>query len=137
MKKVAACALLLLLTAAAPALAQPVSQTFPVGLEKAWDTTEKVLKHLGWDIDQADRSIGWITTDSRRLGGDDYGVYAKGTRHRLRIHLKADGANRTTITVERSVFKRERILWMDQDEPVKAEDQTVEKNLLSTIGKSF
>lgn len=135
--KVATCALLLVLTAAAPALAGPVSQTFPVPLEKAWTTTEKVLVHLGWEIDKADRSIGWITTDSRRLGGEDYGVYAKGLRHRLRIHLKAEGGNRTTITVERSVFKRERILWIDNDEPVKTDDQTVEKNLLSAIGGSF
>ena len=132
-----ACALLLLLAATAPALAGPLAQTFPVSLEKAWTTTEKVLVHLGWEIDKADRSIGWITTDSRRLGGEDYGVYAKGLRHRLRIHLKADGQSRTTISVERSVFKRERILWMDKDEPVRTEDQTVEKNVLSAIGKSF
>ena len=132
-----ACALLLLLAATAPALAGPLAQTFPVSLEKAWTTTEKVLKHLGWEIDQADRSIGWITTDSRRLEGEDYGVYAKGSRHRLRIHLKADGESRTTISVERSVFKRERILWMDKDEPVKTEDRTVEKHLLSAIGKSL
>jgi hypothetical protein len=39
--------------------------------------------------------------------------------------------------VERSVFKRERILWIDNDEPVKTDDQTVEKNLLSAIGGSF
>lgn len=135
--KVLALALSVVLAAAAPALAEPVSRTFPVSLERAWSTTEKILKHFGWDIDQADRSIGWITTDSRRLEGEDYGVYAKGSRHRLRIHLKADGESRTTISVERSVFKRERILWMDKDEPVKTEDQTVEKNVLSAIGKSF
>ena len=135
--KVLALALSVVLAAAAPALAEPVSRTFPVPLERAWSTTEKILKHFGWDIDQADRSIGWITTDSRRLEGEDYGVYAKGSRHRLRIHLKADGESRTTISVERSVFKRERILWMDKDEPVKTEDRTVEKHLLTAIGKSL
>lgn len=136
MKRVA-CLLLLVLALAAPAAAGPASQTFPVPLEKAWTTTEKVLKLLGWDIDKADRSIGWITTDSRRVEGEDYGVYAKGTRHRLRINLKAEGETRTTITVERTVFKRERILWMDKDEPVVTENQTVEKHLLSTIEKSL
>ncbi len=135
--KSVACVLFLLLVATAPALAGPPSQTFSVPLEKAWTTTEKVLKHLGWEIDQADRSIGWITTDSRKLGGEDFGVYAKGLRHRLRIHLKADGQSRTTISVERSVFKRERILWIDNDEPVKTDDQSVEKNLLTAIGQSF
>ena len=134
---VVALALAVVLAASAPALAEPVSQTFPVTLERAWSTTEKILKHFGWDIDQADRSIGWITTDSRRLEGEDYGVYAKGSRHRLRIHLKADGESRTRISVERSVFKRERILWMDKDEPVKTEDRTVEKHVLSAIGKSL
>ncbi len=135
--KVGACALLLLLAATVPALAGPPSQTFPVPLEKAWTTTEKVLKHLGWEIDQADRSIGWITTDSRRLSGEGFGVYEKGLRHRLRILLKADGEHRTTITVERSVFKRERILWIDSDEPVKTDDQSVEKSLLTAIGQAF
>ena len=131
-------AVALWLGVAAPALAaEPVAQTFPVGIERAWNTTEAVLKHLGWDIDKADRAIGWITTDSRRVEGEDYGVYAKGTRHRLRIHLKAAGEGRTTISVERSVFKRERILWMDKDEPVTTQDQTVEKSVLSAIGKSL
>ena len=131
-------AMMLWLGVAAPALAaEPVVQTFPVPVERAWSTTEAVLKHLGWDIDKADRAIGWITTDSRRVEGEDYGVYAKGTRHRLRVHLKAAGDNRTTISVERSVFKRERILWMDKDEPVTTQDQTVEKSVLSAIGKSL
>ena len=117
--------------------AEPVSQTFAVPVERAWSTTLAVLKHLGWDIDKEDRAIGWITTDSRRVEGEDYGVYAKGTRHRLRVTVKAAGEGRTTITVERSVFKRERILWMDNDEPITTTDQTVEKALLSAIGKSL
>src|SRR5205823_772946 len=73
----------------APVDAGSASQTFPVTLDRAWSIAEKVLKVLGWDLDKVDRSIGWITTDSRKLDGEDYGVYAKGTRHRLRVHLKA------------------------------------------------
>src|SRR3989338_8361824 len=131
-------AVVVLVALAGPAGAgEPVSQTFPVPVERAWTTTLAVLKHLGWDIDKEDRAIGWITTDSRRVGGEDYGVYAKGTRHRLRVTVKAAGEGRTTITVERSAFKRERILWMDNDEPITTTDQTVEKALLSAIGKSL
>jgi len=121
----------------APVDAGSASQTFPVTLDRAWSIAEKVLKVLGWDLDKVDRSIGWITTDSRKLDGEDYGVYAKGTRHRLRVHLKADGENRTTITVERTVFRRERILWMDSDEPVATPDQAVEREVLAAIGRSF
>jgi len=120
-----------------PADAGSASQTFPVSLDRAWSTTEKVLDVLGWEIDKSDRTVGWLTTDSRKLDGEDYGVYAKGTRHRLRIHLKAEGGNRTTITVERSVFKRERILWIDTDEPVATQDQTVERGVLAAIGESL
>lgn len=131
-------ALLLLSALAGPAAAaEPVSQTFRVSVERAWDVAQAVLKHLGWDIDRADRSIGWITTESRRLEGEDYGVYAKGTRHRLRVHVKAVGADRTQITVERTVFRRERILWMDSDDPVATTDQSVQQAVLAAIGKAL
>jgi hypothetical protein len=96
-----------------------------------------VLKHLGWDVDKADRSIGFITTDSRRVDGENYGVYEKSLRHRLRLHVKALGEGRTTVSVERTLFKRERILFVDNDEPVTAPDQNVETALLDAIGKGL
>jgi hypothetical protein len=128
---------LLLLALTAPAAAGSVSQTFGVSADQAWTTIERVLKVLGWDIDKADRGVGWMTTDSRRVEGEDYGVYAKGTRHKLRVNVKAEGDKRATVTVERTLFKRERILWMDNDEPVTTTDQTVEKEVLAAIGKSL
>ena len=135
--KIVAFVLVSLVALIPPADAGSASQTFPVSLDRAWSTTEKVLDVLGWEIDKNDRTVGWLTTDSRKLDGEDYGVYAKGTRHRLRIHLKAEGGNRTTITVERSVFKLERILWIDTDEPLATQDQTVERGVLAAIGKSL
>ena len=113
------------------------TRAFQAPVDRVWTVTRSTLKSLGWDIDKEDRAIGWITTDSRRVEGEDYGVYAKGTRHRLRVNVKAAGEGRTTITVERSLFKRERILWMDSDEPLTTTDQTVEKAVLSAIGKSL
>ena len=116
---------------------EAASRTFDASEARTWAVTEAVLKHLGWEIDKADRTIGWITTKSRMLEGADYGVYAKGVRHLLRVHVKGAGDARTTVTVERSLFNRERILWMDKDEPVAKKDQDVEKNLLESIGKSL
>lgn len=116
---------------------EPVSQTFAAPADRVWAVTEALLKQFGWDIDKADRSIGWIETESRRVEGEDYGVYAKGLRHRLRINVKASGSDRTTVAVERTVFKRERILWMDKDEPVTTTDQSVEKKFLADLGKSL
>jgi hypothetical protein len=129
-------ALVLLLAATAPA-AGPMERTFNAPVDKVWSTTEAVLKVLGWDLDKVERGIGFITTDSRRVDGENYGVYEKGVRHRLRLHLKAVGDNRTTVSVERSVFKRERILFVDKDEPLTDTTQTVEKSVLDAIAKAL
>jgi len=114
-----------------------VSQTFEAPVDRVWTVTEALLKQFGWDIDKEDRVIGWIETDSRSLEGGDYGVYAKGVRHRLRINIRPAGEGRTTVGVERTVFKRERILWMDKDEPVATTDQSVEKKFLADLGHSL
>ena len=120
--------------AAAAIAGEPVSQTFAAPPEKLWSVTQSVLKQQGWDIEKQDQANGWINTESRSVNGEDYGVYAKGARHRLVIRFKSAGANRTTVSVERSMFHRERILWIDKDEPLTTTDQTVEKNLLTAIG---
>ena len=99
--------------------------------------TEAVLKHQGWEIEKQDRTIGWITTKSRMLEGGDYGVYAKGTRHLLKIHVKNAGNGKTAVTVERNLFNRERILWMDNEEDIQAPDQLAEKKVLDDIGAAL
>src|SRR5438445_4656308 len=116
--------------------AEPVSETYGVPLDKAWSVTQAVLKQLGWDVEKADPSIGLITTDSRRVEGEDYGVYAKGTRHRLVIHLKAAGTDRTTLPADRTVVKREQILRMDNDEPIATKDQTGDESRHAAIRTS-
>ncbi len=127
-------ALLITTTAAADGT---VERTFNAPMERVWGATEAILKHNGWDIDKADRSFGLITTDSRRLDGENYGVYEKALRHRLRLQVKAAGESRTTVSVERAVFKRERILFVDKDEPITDTNQTVEKALLDAIAKAL
>ena len=128
---------LALMLAATALAAEAIERTYNAPVDRVWSTTEAVLKHLGWDVDKADRAIGFITTDSRRVDGENYGVYEKGLRHRLRLHVKGLGDSRTTVSVERSLFMRERILFVDKDEPVTAPDQAVEKALLDAIGKAL
>jgi hypothetical protein len=139
--KTVMCALLLLLVLAsvAPA-AEPVAQTFNAPVDRVWTVTEAVLKQLGWDIDKKDRTIGMIGTESRSVNGENYGVYAKGLRHRLTLSVKAASENRTTVTVEREVFKRERILWIDKDESVAAASDKkgdVERSILAAIARAL
>jgi len=128
---------LVLLISASALAAAPSERTFAAPVDRMWSTTEAVLKHLGWDIDKADRAIGFITTESRRVDGENYGVYEKGLRHRLRLHLKAAGEGKTVVSIERTVFKRERILFVDKDEPVNDPSQAVEKAVLDAIGKAL
>ncbi len=136
--KAVALVLALLVVAVAPAAgADPVTRTFSAPADRVWTVTEAVLKHLGWDIDKTDRAVGLISTDSRSVEGEDYGVYAKGTRHRLRLQIKAVGATQASVTVDRELFKRERILFVDKDEPLKATDQSVERALLDAIGRAL
>ena len=131
--------LLVMVALWAPAsAAEPVAQTFNAPMERVWTTVEAVLKQLGWDIDRKDRSIGMMTTESRRLEGEDYGVYAKGLRHRLTLHVKATSENRTTVTVDRDTFRRERILWIDKDEPANAGGGTeMQRAVLAAIAKAL
>ena len=129
--------ILILVIVTTAGAAGPVERTFNAPVDRVWAVTEAVLRHLGWDLDKTDRAIGFITTDSRRVDGDNFGVYEKATRHRLRLHVKAAGDSRTTVSVERSLFKRERILFVDKDEPVTAADQHVEKAVLDAIGKAL
>jgi hypothetical protein len=131
--------LLLILTAVAAAQGPQAAmeRTYNAPMDRVWSATEAVLKHLGWDLDKTDRNFGFITTESRRVDGENYGVYEKALRHRLRLQVKAQGTERTTVSVERTLFKRERILFVDKDEPVMSPDQNVEKAVLDAIGKAL
>jgi len=73
---------------------EPVTRTFNAPLDRVWAVTESVLKSLGWDVDERDRSVGWIVTDSRGVEFKDFGVYGEGTRHKLRVTVKAAGEGR-------------------------------------------
>lgn len=137
-KRLTAClGLAALLWCAAPAPADELTRVFNAPVDRVWTVTRSTLKGLGWDIDKEDREVGWIRTDSRRLEGEDYGVYAKGTRQRLRVVIKGQDGGKTAVTVERRVYKQERILWMDKEEDIKVSDRTVEKQLLDEIGRSL
>ena len=132
--------LLALILASAASAAEPLARTFNAPVDRVWRVTEAALKQLGWDIDKQDRTIGMIGTDSRRIDGTNWGVYAKDLRHRLTLYVKAASDNRTTVTVERDLFRRERILWFDNDEPVataSGDKRDIERSVLAAIGKAL
>jgi len=116
-----------------------VEFTFNAPVDVVWEKTLAVLRVLGWDVDKdrVDRSIGFIVTDSRRVDGDNFGVYEKSLRHRLQINVRRASDTRTTVSIERSVFKRERIVFVDKDEPIEDPRTEVQKSLLDAIGKSL
>jgi hypothetical protein len=104
--------------------------------DRVWGVTRSVLTSLGWKVDKEDPAVGWIVTESRRVDGEDYGVYAKGVKHRLRVTIKGVDQARTAVTVERRVWREERILWMDKEEELPVADPVVEKQVLDAIARS-
>jgi hypothetical protein len=122
------------------AIAAAPRRTFHAPPDRVWDTTERVLKALGWGIDKRDPGAGQLITESRRLEGDNFGVYAKDLRHRLRLEIKPAGSG-TLVSVERLVFRRERILWHNKDEPVESlpesmRGQQTEQGVLAATARS-
>ncbi|OGL07148.1 MAG: hypothetical protein A3I03_07935 [Candidatus Rokubacteria bacterium RIFCSPLOWO2_02_FULL_68_19] len=116
---------------------EPVTRTFNAPLDRVWAVTESVLKSLGWDVDERDRSVGWIVTDSRGVEFKDFGVYGEGTRHKLRVTVKAAGEGRTSVSVERQLYKEERILWMKERKPIQTKDRSVETAVVDAIGRAL
>jgi hypothetical protein len=41
------------------------------------------------------------------------------------------------VSVERRVYKEERILFVDKEEDIKTDDRSVEKRILDEIGRSL
>jgi hypothetical protein len=116
---------------------EAVTRTLNAPLERVWEVSESVLKSLGWDIDERDRAVGWILTKSRGVEFKDFGVYGEGTRHKLRVWLKAAGAGKTSVSVERELYKEERILWMRDRKPLPTKDRSVETAVLAAIEKAL
>ena len=142
MKRIATLALLLALlgmsvTTLSGQTGEPVTRTFNASLERVWSVMESVLKSLGWEIDERDRAVGWILTDSRGVEFKDYGVYGEGTRHKLRITVKAAGEGKTSVSVERQLYKEERILWMKERKPIPSKDRSVETAVVDAIGRAL
>jgi len=120
-----------------PARADERTRAFQAPVDRVWTVTRSTLKSLGWDIDKEDRDVGWIRTDSRRVEGDNFGVYEKSLRHRLRVTIKGRDGGRTEVTVERRLYKSERVLFVDKEEDVPLKDHDVEKRILDDIGRSL
>jgi len=121
----------------APAQKDDASRVFDAPMDRVWTVARSTLVGRGWEIDQEDRDGGWIRTKSRRMEGEEYGVYAKGTRQRVRLVLKAIDPTHTQVTVERRVWKQERILWIDKEEDLPQTDQQAEKDLLDAISAAI
>ena len=51
--------------------------------------------------------------------------------------FKTLDAGRTAVTIERRVWKEERILWMDKDRDEPATDHRMEKEILDAIATSL
>src|SRR5688500_9494130 len=101
------------LATVAPAAAEGESRTFNAPPGKVWSVTKATLASLGWKVDKEERAIGWIQTKAKIIEGEEYGGYAKGMKHRLKLSVKGRDAGTTEVGIERRVWKEERALWID------------------------
>ena len=127
------------LLTATVALAQTDERTrvFDASVERLWTVTRSALRATGWDIEKEDKNAGLLLTDSRRLEGEDLAVYSSGVKHRLRVLLKAMPDGKTSVTIERRLWKEERILWMDKGRDLPTTDHTIETEILDAIGAAL
>jgi hypothetical protein len=130
-----ACLVLIALAGVAETAAQPapVSRVFASPLDKVWSAAEATLKSLGWNVDQKNKAIGSLVTESRPLDFKDFGVYGDGTRHRLRVSVTAAGEGQTSVTVERELYREERILWISNKKAIETADRSVETAVLDAL----
>src|SRR5262249_17473853 len=117
-----------------PGVAHSATRTFAESFDKVWNTTRSVVESDGWDLDEEDRRRGTMLTESRSIDYLNFGVYGKGTRHRLKITVRSGGARQTSVTIDREVFKQERILWSTDRTPLKAANDRIEAVILDHIG---
>jgi hypothetical protein len=117
--------------------AEEASRLFNAPVDRVWRVTASTLVSLGWKIDKEDRDVGWILTKSRAVNHEEYGVYAKGTKHRLRVTVRGRDGGRTEVTVDRRLFKEERILFVDKEEDIPTTDRSVEKSVLDAIARAL
>jgi 2-phospho-L-lactate transferase/gluconeogenesis factor (CofD/UPF0052 family) len=114
----------------------------PAPMERVWRATEAALRELGWGIDHADRTIGVLVTESHRLAGDDEGIQARTRRLRLRVRLVPATERETRVVIERELFDRERVLWVEKDDPIVLRDALgpdpgLERRLVAAIRKAL
>jgi hypothetical protein len=136
MTRTVAVRMVVVLLVATAALAQTDERTrvFDASMDRVWTITRSALKAAGWGIEKEDRAAGLILTDSRRLEGEDFAVYASGVTHRLRVVLTTLPDGKTSVTIERRVWKEERVLWMDRGRELPTTDHRVEAEILDAIG---
>jgi hypothetical protein len=132
----AACAVLLM-AAEAGAQVDDRIRVFDASLDRVWTVTRSTLRGLGWDIAKEDRAGGFMRTDTRRTEGDDFGVYAKGTKHMLEVRIKDLTDGKTAVTIEHRLWKEERILWIDRREDLPTADHELEREILDRIGAAL
>jgi hypothetical protein len=110
-----------------------VSRLFSSPTDRVWFATQLALSGLGWKIDQIDAVTGRMVTDARSVDFKEFGVYGVGSRHQLRLAVTAAGEGRTSVVVERELFREERLLWMNSRKPIETTDRSVEAAVLDAI----
>ncbi|MBI4245698.1 MAG: hypothetical protein HY614_00780 [Candidatus Rokubacteria bacterium] len=137
------CLVLVLALPGVAAAGDPVTRTFDVSFDELWEAMDALLGQQGWEIEHAARALGVLWTKSQRVAGDNEGLHSRHRRARLRLQLVPTAGGRTTVTIAREDFARERVLWIWRDEPVVVRDPligrdfSVERRVFAALGRAY
>jgi len=136
----AVAALGLVVAFAAPAFASdPAVRTYAADFDRVWSAVEQAVQAEGWGIDDEARPLGLLVTNTRRVAGSDLGLFPITHRARMRLTVVPAGNGRTRVQIMREVLRRERVLWIERDEPVPVTDalagRAAEERVLAAIAR--
>jgi Mycobacterium membrane protein len=110
--------LVVLAVAFAPVPGEAATRTFTGGIEKVWTAARAALTSDGWDIEGENLARGSIVTGPRNVSFHEFGVYAEGTRHRLKLTFHQGEGGHVSVTVERELYQEQRVLWNSERKPL-------------------
>jgi hypothetical protein len=117
----------------APAAVHAAAGTVAGDVGAAWKAARSALESDDWTIAEEDRAAGRIVTAPRNVDFRDFGLQARGTRERLIVTVRAAGAGLTSVTVDRELYREDRLLWDSVKHPIKPATEQVETAMLDSI----
>ncbi len=110
---------------------------FAAAPERVFTVARSTLLSLGWKVDKEDRRRGLAPHEVARRQRRGLRRLRQGDEAPAPRRCVKGRDGRSEVTVERRVWKEERILCVDKEEDIATSDRTVERRVLDAIAKGL